>query len=194
VLKKLLGALLLFVPAFAYAQVSPATRGGEMNLWAGVEYSNFRPDFGPNTNFPTVSSHLGGITIVGDLNNVVIKKLGLEGEARWLRFNEYQGEKESNYLAGPRYRLWRWNGLSFYGKFLFGAGLITFPSQGGSGSYFAYAPGGTVEWRLSRRWLARGDYEYQFWPAAPGTVITFPDPSHGMNPNGISVGVSYRIF
>ena len=182
-LKKLIGIVLLFTPAFACAQVSPATRGGGLNLWVGAEYSNFQPDFGFN--------RLGGITVVGDVNDVFIKKLGLEGEARWLHFNQYLGETEANYLGGPRYRLWRHDGLSVYGKLLLGGGLITFPSKQGNGSYFAYAPGGTLEYRLSRRWLARGDYEYQIWPSAPNLPGL---PSHGLTPNGFSLGVSYKIF
>jgi hypothetical protein len=186
VLKKLLVLTLLLVPVFAYSQVSPATRGGGLNVWVGAEYSNFKPDFGLN--------RLGGFTILGDVNDVFLKKLGFEGEARWLHINEYHGETEANYLGGPRYRLWRYHGLSVYGKFLMGGGLITFPDKAGHGSYFAYAPGGTVEYRLSRRWLARGDYEYQIWPSAPGAEITFPNPSHGLTPNGFSVGVSYKIF
>lgn len=181
--KKLCTIALLLTPALAYSQVAPATRGGGMNLWAGVEYSNFQPDFGAN--------RMGGIAIVGDMNDVFLNKLGLEGEARWLHFNQYVGETEANYLGGPRYRLWRYDGLSFYGKFLMGGGLITFPYKQGNGSYFAYVPGGTAEFRLSRRWLARGDYEYQFWPSAPNLP---GEPSHGMTPNGFSLGVSYRIF
>jgi opacity protein-like surface antigen len=186
VLKKLLSIALLFAPALAYSQVAPATRGGGLNVWTGVEYSNFKPDFGGN--------RLGGITVVGDINDVFLKKLSLEGEARWLHFNQYFGETEANYLGGVRYRVWRYHGLDVYPKFLIGGGLITFPNKAGNGSYFAYAPGGTVEYHLARRWLARADYEYQIWPSAPGTQITYPNPSNGLTPNGFSVGVSYRVF
>jgi hypothetical protein len=34
------------------------------------------------------------------------------------------------------------------------------------------------------------DYEYQFWPSAPGGGL----PTHGLTPNGFSFGASYRIF
>jgi len=186
VLKKLLGIALLLTPAFAFAQVAPATRGGGPDIWVGAEYSNFQPDYGPN--------RMGGIAIFGDVNHVILRNLGLEGEARWLHFNQFAGETEANYLGGPRYRVWRFHGLSLYGKFLLGGGLITYPNKIGNGSYFAYVPGGTAEYRLNRRWIVRGDYEYQLWPSAPGLELTFPQPSNGLTPNGFSVGVSYKVF
>lgn len=184
--KKLLGIALFFIPFSAFAQVAPATQGGGLSLSAGAEYSNFHPDWGQN--------RLGGIAAFVDADHIILHNLGAEGEARWLIFNEFEGEHESTYLIGPRYRLIRFHGLSGYAKFLMGGGLITYPNKIGSGSYFAYAPGGTAEFRLSHHFSVRGDYEYQFWPSAPGIVFTFPNPSHGLNPNGFSAGVSYKIF
>jgi hypothetical protein len=99
VLKKLLVIALLLTPVFASAQVAPATSGGGPDIWVGAEYSNFKPDYGFN--------RLSGIAVYGDVNRIVLRNLGIEGEARWLHFNQYQGETEANYLAGPRYRLWR---------------------------------------------------------------------------------------
>jgi hypothetical protein len=179
-----MAVLLLPIPIFA--QVAPATRGGALSLSAGAEYSNFQPDWGPN--------RLSGIAVFGDLDHLFLRNLGLEGEVRWLHFNEFQGEHEENYLLGPRYRFIRYHRLSGYGKLLMGGGFITYPSKIGSGSYFAYVPGGTAEYRVSRHLVLRGDYEYQFWPAAPGAVFTFPNPSHGLTPNGFSGGIAYKIF
>jgi opacity protein-like surface antigen len=184
VIKKFLVVVFILAPVFAFAQVAPATRGGVSTLSVGAEYSNFKPDFVPN--------RIGGITVFADLDRVFLRNLGFEGEARWLRFDEPLGEHEDHYLIGPRYRLLRYHGLSAYAKFLMGGGFITYPSDIGSGSYFAYAPGGTVEYRLTRRWSVRGDYEYQRWPSAPGPA--FPYPSHGLAPNGFSIGASYRLF
>lgn len=184
--RKLACISFLLLPLSAFAQVAPSTTGRQLSLSAGAEYSNFHPDWG--------TDRLGGITAFADADHLFLRNLGVEGEARWLVFNEPAGEHESNYLIGPRYRVYRLNRFSFYGKFLMGAGLITYPRDIGNGSYFAYAPGGTVEYRLTRHWRVRGDYEYQIWPAAPGTAFTAPRPSHGLTPNGFSVGVSYRIF
>lgn len=185
-IRKLLGVALLLFPISIFAQVATATQGGGLSLSAGAEYSNFQPDWGPN--------RMGGIAAFADADHIIFRNLGAEGEARWLIFNEFQGEHESNYLIGPRYRVIRFHRLSAYAKFLMGGGLITYPDKIGSGSYFAYTPGATGEYRLSRRFSARVDYEYQFWPSAPGLVFTFPNPSHGLNPHGFSAGVSYRIF
>jgi len=186
VVQKLIGIALLLIPISVFAQVAPATEGGGLTLSAGAEYSNFHPDWGPN--------RLGGIAAFVDADHIFLHNLGAEGEARWLIFNEFEGEHESNYLIGPRYRLIRFHRLSAYAKFLMGAGLITYPNKIGSGSYFAYTPGATAEYRFLHRFSARVDYEYQFWPSAPGLAFTFPNPSHGLNPNGFSGGVSYRIF
>ncbi|QNI32612.1 outer membrane beta-barrel protein [Alloacidobacterium dinghuense] len=185
--QKLFAFALLLLPLSTSAQVAPAVSGHGWSLSAGAEYSNFQPDWGPD--------RLQGIAVFADVDHILLRNLGAEGEARWLRFSPPQGETEDNYLLGPRYRVWRHHALSLYGKFLLGGGWITYyPSTIGSGSYFAYAPGGTAEFRVARRWSVRGDYEYQFWPSAPGLAFTFPNPSHGLSPNGFSVGASYKIF
>jgi hypothetical protein len=186
VFRRLFWITLLLLPVSALAQVKPATTGGGLSFSAGAEYSNFQPDFGPN--------RLGGIAVFADADNVVLHKLGIEGEARWLHFNEFVGESQNHYLLGPRYRLIRYHQLSGYAKFLMGGGFITYPYKIGSGSYFALVPGGTVEYRLKHHWIIRGDYEYQFWPAAPGIVFTYPNPSNGLTPNGFSAGVAYKFF
>lgn len=184
--RKLFGIALLLLPVSAFAQVAPAVTGHTLSLSAGAEYSNFRPDYGPN--------RLGGIGVFVDADRLFLRNLGVEGEARWLHFNQYLGETQAHYLLGPRYRLIRYHGLSAYGKLLLGGGFITYPNKIGSGSYFAYVPGGTVEYRLARHWIVRGDYEYQFWPSAPGIVFTYPRPSNGLTPSGFSVGAAYKIF
>jgi opacity protein-like surface antigen len=179
---------LLIPAALSFAQVAPAASGPSWTLQAGAEYSIFQPDW--------ITSNIQGITAFADLDHIVLRNLGAEGEARWLRFHTSSGggETEDNYLICPRYRLVRFHKLSGYAKFLMGAGLITYPNGIGSGSYFAYVPGGSAEYRFSRHWVARVDYEYQIWPSAPGIVFTFPNPSNGLSPHGISFGAAYKIF
>jgi hypothetical protein len=186
VFQKLLGIALLFIPLSTVAQVASSTTGGGFSLSAGAEYSNFQPDWGPN--------RVTGIAAFGDFDHVFLRRLGAEGEGRWLHWGGHAGETEAMYLLGPRFRFIRWHKFSGYGKFLMGAGLITYPSDIGSGSYFAYVPGGTAEYRLSRHFIIRGDYEYQIWPSAPGIVFTYPNPSSGLTPRGFSAGVAYKIF
>lgn len=184
--KTFLLSIALLVPALSFAQVAPATQGGAMSLQAGVEYSIFKPDW--------VTQNLQGFTAFADLDRIFLRNLGAEGEGRWLHFHQTGGQTEDNYLIGPRYRLVRFHKLSGYAKFLMGAGLISYPNNIGSGSYFAWVPGGSAEYRFSRHWIARVDYEYQKWPAAPGIVFTYPNPSRGLTPNGVSFGAAYRIF
>lgn len=182
--KKFLILSLLLGPVAAFAQVSPSASGGTSALWVGGEFSNFNPDYG--------RSRLNGIGVFADYN--LTPKLGAEGEARWLHWSGDGGETESNYLAGVKYRVYKWNRFGFNAKFLLGGIWITYPPNQpiSSGSYFAYVPGGFVDYRISQRLSVRGDYEYQLIPSAPGKNPIFP--SNGLTPNGFSVGVAYRLF
>ncbi len=186
--KKLLVLTLFFTPLISVAQVAPSNRGGGLSLSAGAEFSSFDPDWG--------TQRVEGITALFDLDHLFLNRLGVEGEARWLHFNNSQKISQNHYLLGPRYRFVRFGNFDLYGKFLLGGGWMTYPGNLGSGSYFAYTPGIILDYRLTRRWTVRGDYEYQFWPAAPGDQFTKPfgKKSSGLSPSGFSVGVSYRIF
>ena len=179
-IRKLLLALPFFLlPAISLAQAAPAVRGGTPPLYAGGMYSNFHSDFTPN--------RLGGIGVYVDWE--LFGNVGAEGEARWLRFNQQQGSHEDNYLIGPRYSR-RYHRYEPYAKFLVGLGRFEFPANYGHGGYFAYAPGGGLDYHLMRKFTVRADYEYQIWPSAPGGGF----PTHGLTPNGFSFGVAYRIF
>lgn len=182
-IKQLLVFSLFFTATVAYSQVAPSIRGGESGLWVGGEFSNFSPDYG--------SERLNGLGATVDLN--LTSKIGVIGEARWLHWhNANEGnEVQSDYLAGAKYRLYRWGKFDFDAKFLVGGVWITFPDSVGSGSYFALAPGGFVDYRLFPRLRIRGGYEYQFLPSAPNIP---GQPNNGLTPNGFSIGVEYSIF
>lgn len=164
-----------------HAQTVPAAKSDGLVVWAGAEYSNFQTDF--------EGGRLGGIGVYADLDRTM--HWGGEAEARWFRFEETAGQSGSDYLAGLRYRRSLDHGTIVpYAKLLAGAGVMNYPHNIGHGSYFALAPGGGVDFRVERRFSVRVDYEYQHWPAAPG----FPGfPSHGLSPNGISIGFAWRI-
>lgn len=181
-LKKILLFFFLIGSVTAYAQVAAASRGGNSSVWVGGEFSNFNPDY-------DTRSRLNGVGVFGDFN--LTAKLGVEGEARWLHWNGDGGEKHSDYLGGVKYRIFRFNRFSVNAKFLVGGVWVTYPDQIGTGSYFAYAPGGFLDYRVSRRLSVRGDYEYQRLPSAPGFA---GETSHGLTPNGFSVGVAYRLI
>ncbi len=163
-----------------HSQVGPAARGGTPPLIVGGYYSNFSPDYG--------GKRLGGAGVFVDWE--LFRRLGAEGEVRFLRFGQTQNVHEDNYLVGPRYTF-NYGRLHPYGKFLLGAGELNFPNDIAHGGYFAMAPGGGVDYRLNWHWSARADYEYQLWPSAPGLPGV---PSHGITPQGFSFGVGYRIF
>jgi hypothetical protein len=176
----ILTAVLTFFPASLLGQAAPAVRSGLPALTAGGYYSNFYSDYNP--------VRLSGAGVYVDWN--LFGRLGVEGEARWLRFNQLAGSYEDNYLVGPRYSH-RFKNFVPYAKFLMGAGELEFNSNYGHGGYFALVPGGGVDYRLTRKVTIRLiDYEYQFWPSALGGGLG----NSGLNPNGFSFGAGYRIF
>lgn len=175
---------LLFVVLPGRAQVAPSAYRTVQSVWVGAEYSNV------NASFPYQSnSRLAGIGVFADLNwNAHI---GIEGDARFMRFGGFYGETESSYLAGPRYLFPRWRRLQPYAKALIGDAKIHYPFAIGDASYFAVAPGAGVNFRLSHRWLIRGEYEYQYWLNSPGYRN---EPDHPLTPNGFHLGIAYRPF
>lgn len=182
------------------AQSPQSAVGGDGTIWAGAGASVFSPDFSCNHDIAFACSYdVIGPTAWFNVN--LTSRISSEGEARWMDWHGKGGEKESDYLIGPRYRLYRHSRYSFWLKTLFGGGWITtegYPHQGSlKGSYFMYAPGGTLEYRLSYHLNLRADYEYQIWPsfAGPPTYVKGVAVTHnnGLSPNGVTVGVSWRF-
>ncbi len=179
----LLFTSLLLTPVAMHAQVAPAAKGGFSNLWVGGEYSTFNPDYNLH--------RLTGIGVYADYD--ITHKLSAEAEARFLGVITAQdgNETQKDYLIGARYVPIHWRRFSPYVKLLAGGVWIQFPGTIGNGSYFAYAPGGGVDYRISNRFSARADYEYQVLPSAPNIPN---QSSNGLTPNGFSFGVAYRVF
>ena len=178
--KYLMLASLLLLPAMGKAQVVAAGVGGNQSLYVGGFGSYFAPDYG--------FYNLYGVGVFADYN--LTPKLGAEAEARFLRFHQLNYIHEDNYLIGPRYSFYHKRRYNVYGKGLVGIGEFTFPYNAAHGGYGVIALGGGVDYRITHRIYARGDYEYQIWP---GFVGEGPRP-HGLTPDGVSFGVSYRIF
>lgn len=197
-LKCLMLTLLLTVSTSVLAQSPRSAMGGEAGLWAGGEMSAFNPDYSCASNLPFhCSNQLIGPTALFEFN--MYSRWGAEGEARWLHWNGFGGQTESSYLLGPRYRVFRTGRLSGWTKVLFGGGWITtpfYPAAGSlKGSYFVYAPGGTLSYRLKPRLSVRLDYEYQVWPSFAGPPgLNGVDHNHGLTPNGFSAGIVYRFL
>jgi opacity protein-like surface antigen len=185
VLKKLFLVILLLGSGAVFAQVAPSVRGGNSTLWVGGEFASFNSDYDPKNRI------IGpGVTV--DYN--FTPRIGLIGEARWLHWNGDESQTQSDYLAGVKYTFFRFHQFTFNAKFVLGGVWVKYPviaTGGSTGSYFAYAPGGFVDYRISRHFSVRGGYEYQFLPSAPGFIN---EPSHGLTPHGFSVGVNYRLL
>jgi opacity protein-like surface antigen len=180
-IQKILVVSVLMTATAAFAQMSRSVTGGEGAVWAGGEFSSFTTDYG--------AANVMGPGVIFDVN--VTPKIGMVGEARWMRWHGNSGQTHSDYLIGGKYRAYRIWRFDLDGKFLLGGTWIRFPGDIGSGSYFSMAPGAFVDYRLSDRLKIRGDYEYQIIPAAPNIP---GQPNNGLTPSGFSVGVEYMVF
>ncbi len=162
----------------ARAQVGPAAHGSSFTLDVGALGSGFQPDYEDSGVAHPSPSHLYGIGTYVDAN--FSRWVRIEAEGRWLHFNQFLGVDENTYMIGPRVAPYTFHKITPYGKVLFGWGSGSFLD----GRSFAVAYGGGADYRLTRRFAVRGDFEYQEWDV---TSIT-------LHPYGISAGISYRIL
>lgn len=183
------------LPSVGSAQSRESADRQQGSLNAGAEFSAFNPDVYCASNSPFSCG--GGYPLIkgfgafADYN--IHERWGAEGEARWLHWDGVQGQVESTYLIGPRYRIYRWRRFGLWAKFLVGVGAITSQGYPGpdslKGTLFVYAPGASLDYQLSRKFALRGDYEIQRWPS----FAVLPPFTHGITPSGFSVGVIYKI-
>lgn len=167
-----------------WAQTVPSATRPSHALWVGGEYSNI------NAGFPYGSGQrLWGAGAFADYH--LTSHIGLEAEARFLRFNSFYDETEDHYLAGPRYMARSFGRFQPYAQFLVGDGIIQYPFGIGNGSYFAIAPAAGTNYRIARRCSLRGEYEYQLWPESPGIAN---EPAHRIAPQGFHLGVVFRVL
>ncbi len=189
----------LLLSATLSAQSLPSAEGPRVSVWVGAELSTFNPDYGCSDNSPFIcgGQQLIGVAPLVDANHLFFPRLGAEAQARFLHWRgPGAGLTESSYLAGPRFGLLSFKRTIFLsGKLLVGSANLHLPSSAaGSGTYFAYAPGGVAEFRITRRLTARADYEYQVWPYFKGVPSATTTGTGGLTPNGFSLGVSYAIL
>jgi hypothetical protein len=178
------------------AQTRPAAEGYASSVWVGAEVSTFNPDYGCDSASPFVCGdhQLLGFAPLVYLNNVLLHRIGVEGEARLLHWRgPTGGVTESSYLAGPRFAFLRWKKAYFIGKVGVGNANIAIPKSPGDGNHFAYAPGFIAEFKLRPRFTARTEYEYQFWPNFKGVPTKTTSGCCGLTPNGFSLGFSYEV-
>ena len=159
-------------------QVVPSASAHEPKVIAGGFGSVFQPDYAGNGIAQASPQRLYGIGAYLDVK--LNRWVTVEGEARWMRFNEYIGIGEDNYLLGPKVPITTYKGLTPYGKFLIGFGSGSFLN--GHSTVLTY--GGGVDYKLSKRFTLRAfDFEYQQWLLTPT-----------LYPYGGSVGIGYKIF
>ena len=182
--KLLVLGFLLISGACCFGQVEDSATAGSVPLSVGGSFSYFDASYGSNKT--------AGLTTFIDYSPLLAGNLGVEGEGRWMMFGGSHGFSEYNYLVGPRYRFsYKNQKYQPYAKFLVGAGEINFPYDLAHGGFFAMAPGGGLDVSLKEHWKVRADYEFQFWPGAPGIPGI---QSSSFHPNGVSVGFVYRLF
>jgi hypothetical protein len=114
-------------------------------------------------------------------------RLGVEGEARFLRFPQNQSVRNNTWLVGARFSVLRFDRRIFpYAKTMIGFTQFNFPYSYAKGDYLVIAPGGGIDYGVTPRVRLRIiDAEYQIWPQFSYTSI----PSWG-----ISTGVRVRVF
>jgi hypothetical protein len=161
-------------------QVVPSASSGALSLDAGGLGSVAQPDYAAQGVAQTSPNRLYGAGTYVDAH--FSRWVNIEGEARWLTFNEYLGINEKTYLIGPRVPIGTFKRFTPYGKFLVGFGSGSFIN----GHSFVMAYGGGLDYRLSKRFTIRcADFEYQQWPINSAVTLW---------PYGGSVGISYKFF
>ena len=191
----LVGLLILLCLASArsmFGQAAPAQVGGREMVTLGSTFSSYRVNYGDRL--------ILGAGLYVDID--YDQHHGIEGEGRWLWLRQRDGVHDSTYLIGPRYSF---NGFVKragsgpdegvgrektrfrpYAKMLVGVGQFHYPYGYATGSYFVLAPGGGVDYRVSRRIRVRlVDLEYQVWPQFTYGRLTSL---------GVSSGLRFRIF
>lgn len=158
----------------ATAQALPTATGPASTLQLGVGFSGYHIDYGQRW--------LGGPLVWADYNPLL--HLGVEGEARSLRYNQDLGVHGSTFLVGPRVVLHH-GPVEPYVKVLAGSGRLIFPYAYAHGNYFVVAGGGGVDVRLGDRLKIRViDLSYQQWPKFNfGTMTSY----------GVSAGISLTL-
>jgi hypothetical protein len=195
--------IILFAGAVAAdAQGIHSATGRQVSITAGGMASIFQPDFvydnwtcgntctlppPEQVWFPYAGASNQPLFGVGAYVDVRLRRwVQFEAEARWSRFNAYEGVTQDNYLIGPRLPVYRFWKATVYGKALGGISKMNYGSVIGTGQYLDIAFGGGVDVKLTRKISVRAaDFEYHIWPSWGNSTL---------KPYGASMGVSYKIF
>jgi hypothetical protein len=184
----------------ARAQVVAAATARQFSITAGGIASIFQTDYagargGPQCNFnsnPIICYPVAGASpypLFGAGAYVDVKFtrwVQIEAEGRWLRFNQYGGISQDNYLIGPRVPVLHFWRSSVYAKALGGCAKMNFNSIGEKGTFTDLAFGGGMDVKLTKRISIRAaDFEYQYYPRWGNSTLS---------PYGASMGIGYKLF
>lgn len=158
----------------AMAQAAESGDEGAARLSAGASASGWAVGYG-NRKMLGVTAWVDGDTI---------RRFGFEGEGRWLEYHQTANVHVETYLGGVRYHF-NYGRMQPYVKGLAGFGNFNFPYNFATGRYLVVSGGGGLDYKLTRRFIVRGEFEYQDWP-----LFTYG----AMNAYGVNVGLRYRIF
>jgi hypothetical protein len=166
----------LLAAASGHAQAIFTADGPGSYTAVGATFSAYQTGYGQR--------QIGGVSAFVDAH--LYRRIGVEAKASWLTLHSDEGVKQRTYLVGPKLSL-KGRTIRPYGRFLVGRGEFDFPFGYAKGSYFVFAPGGGLDWRIGRgKVIVRlVDVEYQVWPGFSYGAI---------HPYGISTGLSLRVW
>jgi opacity protein-like surface antigen len=168
-------AVFMLIPGRnAIAQSRESATAGRAFVWVGGGASVYHLQYG----------NVENIGLTGYVDADSARRFGVEAEGRWLDYHQSHNIHAETYLAGLRYHF-DVGRFQPYVKGLAGLGRFNFSYNYAYGRYFVLAPGGGIDYRLSERWSARADFEYQYWPQFTFGAMSSP---------GATVGVRYLIL
>jgi opacity protein-like surface antigen len=169
------------------SQVVPSATDRHLQLKIGAGFSDY---FGDLTNGRLIGGVLW-IDFVPPRLPRALDGLGLEIEARGVQTGQtsptdYGVFREATLGGGATYTWHHYRAFHPYAKFF--ADLAGQNFNIGDKAYHhesqtAFAPGGGVDYAISRNLWVRGDYEYQIWPDP------FSNHNWYLDPQGFSVGL-----
>ena len=164
--------LLVLIPSLHAQAIFTSARESRIQAGAGLLY--LQPDY--------VNSNIKGVSLWGDYD--FLGFVGAEVSAHVGSIITPADIAEDSYMVGPRVMYHR-RKITAYGKILVGRATITNQDYHLSSTYNAYAFGGGLEYRVTRKLNVRAvDIEVQKWPNfEPNTL----------SPVAITIGASYII-
>jgi hypothetical protein len=158
----------------ARAQVVPSATSGDFKLSAGGTGSGYFLQYGERKM----------VGVSGFVDADLRRGIGIEGEGRWVEFNQTANVHVETYSIGLRYRM-NFGRFQPYAKGLVGFGDFNFPYDYAHGRYLVVTGGGGVDYRWTRRIHVRvADVEYQDWPQ-----FTYGSMSAASVSAGLRVGI-----